>query len=83
MITVVVGLGNVGGEYARTRHNFAWFVLDALAKRAKVAFKAGSKRLEADCQLGSHRVLLIKPLTFMNRSGQVLKELVKQEKNRP
>lgn len=80
MITVVVGLGNTGAEYEHTRHNFAWFVLEALAQRTGAGFKQKKCWLEASCLIGSKEILLIKPLTFMNRSGQVLKELVKQEK---
>jgi len=66
----VVGLGNPGERYRRTRHNAGFMVVDALAARAG----AGRGREEADAwvaeaRIGGEDVLLVKPLTFMNRSG--------------
>jgi peptidyl-tRNA hydrolase, PTH1 family len=66
----VVGLGNPGERYRRTRHNAGFMVVDALAARAR----AGHWRHEADAEVtearvGGEDVLLVKPLTFMNRSG--------------
>jgi PTH1 family peptidyl-tRNA hydrolase len=66
----VVGLGNPGERYRRTRHNLGYMVVDALAARSG----AGKGREEADAwvadaRVGGGDVLLVKPLTFMNRSG--------------
>ncbi len=66
----MVGLGNPGERYRRTRHNAGFMVVDALAARAG----AGRGREEADAwvaeaRIGGEDVLLVKPLTFMNRSG--------------
>jgi len=69
---LVVGLGNPGREYARTRHNAGFLVLDHLAARWKsdwVAQKKFSARL-AKSERGVNRVVLCEPETFMNSSGE-------------
>ncbi len=75
---LIVGLGNPGSDYQNTRHNAGWMVIDRLARR-----HAGSERVRArfhadtlDCQVAGHRALLIKPTTFMNRSGLSVSEAV-------
>jgi len=77
---VIVGLGNPGAEYARTRHNAGFLVLDHLAMRWKLDWKQERKfdafiSRGADVQLGG--VLLCKPQTFMNASGQSVGPLAK------
>jgi PTH1 family peptidyl-tRNA hydrolase len=69
---LVAGLGNPGAEYARTRHNAGFMVLDILAEQAGLRWKSGFEGL--CCQLGSgaEKMLLLKPATFMNRSGQAV-----------
>jgi peptidyl-tRNA hydrolase, PTH1 family len=72
----VVGLGNPGERYRRTRHNAGFMVVDALAARGGV----GRGREEADAwvaeaRVGGEDVLLVKPLTFMNRSGAAVEAL--------
>jgi PTH1 family peptidyl-tRNA hydrolase len=74
---MVVGLGNPGDRYRRTRHNVGFMVLDELASRAG----AGKGRQEADCwtapaRIAGEDVLLVKPLTFMNRSGLAVERLL-------
>lgn len=70
---VVVGLGNPGREYENTRHNAGWWVLDALAAAWGVAkFRAEKNQANATTRVEPFQVRLIKPLTFMNRSGSVL-----------
>jgi PTH1 family peptidyl-tRNA hydrolase len=67
---VVVGLGNPGERYRRTRHNVGFMVVDALAARASAP--PGREEHEAwvaEAEVGGERTLLVKPLTFMNRSG--------------
>ncbi len=72
---LVVGLGNPGDEYARTRHNLGWRVADEFARRHGAAFRAVSPRCAvAEGRLPAGRVVLLKPLTFMNRSGAALLE---------
>ncbi len=66
---LVAGLGNPGAEYARTRHNAGFMVLDILAQQAGERWKSGFDGLY--CQIaGGEKILLLKPATFMNRSGQ-------------
>jgi PTH1 family peptidyl-tRNA hydrolase len=72
---LIVGLGNPGAEYEKTRHNAGFFVLDRLARRhglsgARTRFHAGT--LEAT--FGRHKVLLMQPTTYMNRSGTAVGE---------
>jgi PTH1 family peptidyl-tRNA hydrolase len=69
---LVVGLGNPGPEYARTRHNVGQMVLDELASRLGGGFKAHRARaqvLESRLRPGGPRLVLAKPTTYMNLSG--------------
>ncbi len=75
---LVVGLGNPGREYENTRHNAGFRVADKLADDFSVTdFKAKHKALICDCKIKSERVLLAKPQTFMNLSGQAVAEIAK------
>ncbi len=70
---VVVGLGNPGPKYTETRHNLGFMVLDALAARSKVRWKEPRPSFaKAEISLGGHDVVLIKPMTYMNLSGEAL-----------
>lgn len=73
----IVGLGNPGAEYARTRHNAGFWFVDGLAAGAGVPFRTESKFHGelARISLGGRDVLLLKPGTFMNRSGQAVQAL--------
>jgi PTH1 family peptidyl-tRNA hydrolase len=67
---LVVGLGNPGEEYARNRHNVGWMVVDLLAKRMGGRFKAHRSRNQlVEGRLGGQRVVLAKPMSYMNLSG--------------
>ncbi|MGQ9897396.1 MAG: aminoacyl-tRNA hydrolase [Acidobacteriota bacterium] len=69
----VVGLGNPGANYAMTRHNIGFLVVDALAERAGQSVKlAECEALTGRITLGTEVVLLAKPQTFMNASGQAV-----------
>ena len=70
---IVVGLGNPGRRYARTRHNMGFLLLDRLATlfRSKPEEDHGSYRV-AWAEVAGERVALLRPLTFMNRSGEAL-----------
>lgn len=71
-IKLIVGLGNPGAEYAQTRHNAGFWLLDELAWRYQIAF-ANEKKFFGQVgrgKIGTQDVRLLKPETFMNRSGQ-------------
>lgn len=75
---LIVGLGNPGQAYARQRHNVGFITLDAISRKHNVAFKKHkSKSLIATLQLNNMSVILSKPQTFMNLSGQSVQELVR------
>ncbi len=70
-----VGLGNPGTRYAGNRHNIGFMALDAIARRHRAA--PWQRKFQGDCTeavVGSERVLLLKPLTFMNESGRAVAE---------
>lgn len=72
LFKLVVGLGNPGPEYESTRHNAGFMVIDELARRIKAGrFKKAYKGQYAETEFpeGNTRIGLLKPLTFMNRSG--------------
>jgi peptidyl-tRNA hydrolase, PTH1 family len=74
-VKLVVGLGNPGRRYARSRHNVGFRVLDAVAERARAG--AAEERFGGrfvECTLAGERVGLLAPETFMNRSGEALAE---------
>ncbi len=68
---LIIGLGNPGKEYAKTRHNVGFMVIDALAKNLGVDFKL-NKKFQAEIAViknGKEEIVLAKPQTFMNLSG--------------
>ena len=72
---IVVGLGNIGEQYDRTRHNVGFVALDRIAKA--VGAKVDRVKFHAyvgECRIGENRVLLMKPTTLMNRSGLAVGE---------
>lgn len=70
---MVVGLGNPGREYSGTRHNVGFWVVNRLAKTSKVNLKrTGSMMQFAGGELAGVRLALVKPLTYVNRSGKAL-----------
>ena len=75
---LVVGLGNPGAKYARTRHNAGWMVLDELARRHNLDFSRKAHEAQvATWLLGADRVLVAKPQTFMNESGRAAGALLR------
>ena len=71
----VVGLGNPGERYARTRHNVAWWVLDELGRRHAATESGASDRGRARrLEIVGRTVELLQPLTYMNRSGEAVAE---------
>ncbi len=71
---MVVGLGNPGNEYDRTRHNIGFEVVDALASAAHESFRRHKRAvaLVAEGRLVGVRTILVKPMTFMNNSGSAV-----------
>ena len=82
---LVVGLGNPGSEYENTRHNLGFRVVDVLADRIGARLKAakGMRALVAEARDGERRIILAKPTTFMNASGQAVSELARYYKVDP
>jgi peptidyl-tRNA hydrolase, PTH1 family len=77
-VKAIVGLGNPGAQYAGTRHNVGFAVIDEIARRASVGFEsAPAEALIAKWRRPDEAVLLVKPLTFMNLSGQAVGELTR------
>jgi PTH1 family peptidyl-tRNA hydrolase len=76
---LIVGLGNPGKEYARSRHNVGEEVVNELARRTGVTLKSGRDRaLVAEAKFGAKRVVLAFPTTFMNDSGLAVGGLVRR-----
>jgi PTH1 family peptidyl-tRNA hydrolase len=67
---LVVGLGNPGREYARTRHNVGWLVADELARRHDGSWRSKFNGQLAEVRIDGHKVALLKPETYMNESGR-------------
>ncbi len=74
---LIIGLGNPGSQYEHTRHNVGFRVLDALASRQKWNWERRGRALLASGTLVGEKVVLVKPLTFMNNSGEAVGELVR------
>lgn len=74
---ILAGLGNPGTKYTDTRHNVGFILVDALAAEAKAPpWKSEGKSLTSRVTLGGQTVLLVKPQTFMNLSGEALQSLM-------
>lgn len=77
---LIVGLGNIGEEYRETRHNIGFMVLDALAKASNIVFSDGRYGATADLSLKGQQLILLKPSTYMNLSGNAVRYWMQQEK---
>ncbi len=76
---LVVGLGNPGEDYANTRHNIGFMVIDALAGRLSISIKQKTTHyLFGRGFIEEQKAILIKPLTFMNRSGIAVRDAVRR-----
>lgn len=77
---LILGLGNPGPEYDATRHNVGWWVLDRFASdHGFAAFERRGKRLETESRVGGRDIRLVKPRTYVNRSGLALTTLWRTE----
>jgi PTH1 family peptidyl-tRNA hydrolase len=77
---LIVGLGNIGDEYAHTRHNIGFEVLDHLAKENELKFKSDRLADVAEFKYKGKQLILIKPTTYMNLSGKALNYWMRTEK---
>ena len=76
---LIVGLGNIGAEYAGTRHNIGFDVLDALAGASNTFFTTGRYGDVATLRHRGHSLLLLKPSTYMNLSGKAVRYWLEAE----
>lgn len=77
---LIAGLGNIGDEYAHTRHNIGFDVLDHLAKEAGVKFTSGRLADVAEMKYKGKTLILVKPTTYMNLSGKAINYWLQAEK---
>ena len=80
---LLVGLGNVGTEYDGTRHNIGFRVLDALAEASNISFEDKRYGFVGKGRIKNAEVVLLKPSTFMNLSGNAVRYWLNQEKIEP
>ena len=77
---LIVGLGNPGPEYAKTRHNLGFMLIDLLASRLQTQVKrTESRSLVGRAEIGPHVVELVKPQTYMNLSGESVSGLMSKD----
>lgn len=77
---LIVGLGNIGAEYAETRHNIGFKVLDALAEASNTLFSTVRYGDLAEARYKGRTLLLLKPSTYMNLSGKAVRYWMEAEK---
>ena len=77
---LVAGLGNIGPEYAHTRHNIGFDILDALAGASNISFKDRRYGFVGEMKYRARTYLLLKPSTFMNLSGNAVRYWLRKEK---
>jgi len=77
-IKAIIGLGNPGREYYYNRHSIGFRVVDELARDLGATWRERDKMLLTEVMINNKKVLLIKPQTFMNASGNVVPFLAKQ-----
>jgi len=76
---LIVGLGNPGDEYANTRHNAGYMVLDAFAKASNIHFDDKRYGFVAETSVKGRKLILLKPTTFMNLSGNAVRYWLNKE----
>lgn len=77
---LIAGLGNIGPDYEQTRHNIGFMVLDAFAKASNVFFEDKRYGYVAETRLRNQSLILLKPSTFMNLSGNAVRYWLQKEK---
>jgi PTH1 family peptidyl-tRNA hydrolase len=76
---LIVGLGNPGAEYANTRHNTGFMILDAFAKASNIVFEDKRYGYVAETTLRGRKLILLKPTTYMNLSGNAVRYWLNKE----
>ena len=76
---LIVGLGNPGDEYAGTRHNTGFMILDAFAKASNIVFEDKRYGFVAETSLKGRKLFLLKPTTYMNLSGNAVRYWLNKE----
>lgn len=77
---LIVGLGNIGDEYRDTRHNIGFKMLDAFAEASNVAFEDRRYGFVGRCRIKNAELVLLKPSTYMNLSGNAVRYWMQEEK---
>lgn len=77
---LIAGLGNIGPDYERTRHNIGFMVLDAFAKASNAVFEDKRYGFVSQMRLKNKSLILLKPSTFMNLSGNAIRYWMQKEK---
>lgn len=77
---LIVGLGNIGPEYVGTRHNIGFRILDALAKASNISFQDRRYGFVAHMRVKNQELVLLKPSTYMNLSGNAVRYWLNEEK---
>ncbi|NLX65985.1 MAG: aminoacyl-tRNA hydrolase [Bacteroidales bacterium] len=77
---LIAGLGNIGSDYEQTRHNIGFMVLDAFAKASNIVFEDRRYGFVAEMRLRNRSLILLKPSTFMNLSGNAIRYWLQKEK---
>ncbi len=75
-VKLVVGLGNPGEEYSKTRHNIGFMFLDYITANVEFVLNKKFKAMELETNINGDKVLFIKPLTYMNLSGETVLKYV-------
>lgn len=75
---VIIGIGNPDKKYAKTKHNIGWMILDELARRFKCDFSRRHNYLTARFHIDGNDVLLVKPLTYVNNSGEIIPHMMQE-----
>jgi PTH1 family peptidyl-tRNA hydrolase len=76
---LIVGLGNIGPEYQNTRHNIGFMILDAFAKASNITFTTQRYGDVAEMRLKNKQLILLKPSTYMNLSGNAVRYWLEKE----
>jgi PTH1 family peptidyl-tRNA hydrolase len=83
-ISLIVGLGNPGKQYQNTRHNIGFITVDKIAEKLNIGFdREKFKGLIAEGRVNNRNVLLLKPMTFMNKSGESVAQAARNKINSP
>ena len=80
---LIAGLGNPGSRYEKTRHNAGFLVLEELIERLQLEFREKEDFKISKGSLGDEKIILLEPLTFMNRSGEAVRRIMQKSNISP